>query len=597
MRILFLLLISIPSFAQFGAGRVSTKPVSGVKEVPPEPPDDEVQSVTTFKLVNLGSGNRYFYTRKPSGAEPTKYPVIGIYGGDGTDGSQSAIVTNQAVSCPSGVCAGNFVNPGNLKVLCGTVVVRQDGTPIAQGYEGGVLEGSGITAGVMAFNDPTGAFSFNLVSPGGTVTISYSYTLMASECGLYYINSGDGGYYDTIGMAIGGAPAIIYQVQNAANNADMGSTEYFVNAIAQIETDFPGKIDYNRIYFIGTSRGGRSLRLHMNSKPDSVDGAGFITQDYGGENFTNNSNKNKFTIMGTNDSGFGSVATTNRPWLTIGGGTNQNRYRKINAPWGVGHFGALWNTLGFDHTTSQFNWYAELMSSSSNYSVSAGLMVDKAQWSLKTEDYREALNEVNAMSAGATKTGYLSELATLKSTLDTGGRRFYIDFGPTSSTGNINNLTSCGLSATVSNLIDDAGASSGYTFTITNAFSASTTESNLNSTYANGTFWGLQKNTNIDGMTISEVGNATITGLTSGKTVTVKLYLNEVSENYTYRAGVNTTVEGASSFYDCAHNTGLIAPQTFTRTVGGDNDIDIQIQPRDSNRPVYLTSIEIFIQN
>ncbi len=276
MRILFFILLSIPSFAQFGALRsVANKPVTSLVPAPPEEPNN---AVTTFKQVNLGSGNRYFYTRFPSGPEQDKYPVIGMYGGDGTDASASGIRTNDAVTCVGSACSGNFVNPGNQDVLAATVVIRQDGDIIGQGYEGGLLEGDGITNGTMAYTSSAGAFSFDLVTPGGSVTISYGYTMMAMECGLYYINTGDGTHYDSIGFEIGnGAPAIIYQVQNNANNADMGSVEYFVNAIAQIETDFPGKIDYDRIYFIGTSRGGRSLRLHMNARPDSVDGAGFIT--------------------------------------------------------------------------------------------------------------------------------------------------------------------------------------------------------------------------------------------------------------------------------------------------------------------------------
>ncbi len=302
--------------------------------------------------------------------------------------------------------------------------------------------------------------------------------------------------------------------------------------------------------------------------------------------------------MGSADNGFGSITTTNRPWVTIGGTTAQNQYRKLNIPYGVGHNSGLWQTLGFNYRTSPFNWYAELMQSSSDNTVSAPLMVDEAKRTLDIVDYREALDKVNSLSASAQKTSLLAELASLKTTLDGGGKRYLVDFGTSGNTtsGNWNNFTNCANGQSLLNMTADDGTTGTVDLNITNAFSADTLQKDLTTAYAAGNFSGLPISSNRDGMTISEAGNFTITGVTQGDQVEVRFFYTEVSPNYLFRAGAQASVEGSAlNFYDCQFNTGLIRPQTFDVVVQSDNDCDISIQPRSTSRRIYLVAAEIFV--
>lgn len=567
----------------------------------PVPPVTATNAVAKFKTINYGGsiGSRQVFIYEPAnlGVVPTAKNPLGVFlHGDGARGS---VLTGTPIS-PSNVglvYSGNLAN-GTTNASPNDFQVLDGGVEIAHGNPGGriTMTSGGTQIGTVDLTGTNGAFTFTLPgSPSGAITVAYKYSKLLDEGLPNFIVQGYGNTWDSLAYRIGAQPFIFIMPQQIAGTNDWD------NAYIETSETYAGanyRIDWKQKGHLGISRGGRKLNLYDISKPDSTHFTVTGTREYNGtQPWAKHRSIRRIAIHGTSDPG-GSNGLLDQSYLFGSeGAKTQNEYAQILNLYGVAHNITVWDLNLFNTKTALFNFYREIITASKDSTVRADRMVSNAQDTKDPEDYRRALQVVNILPSGTQKTNRTSDLATLKSTIDTGKRRFKFDFGATTTSG-WNNVTNMAAGQTVSSLVDDTGSSSSYSITINNAFSTGTLQGSLGTGAVNN-LHGFETTVNSDGAFCEGgllTGKFTINGLTVGKAFTLWVYADEITNNFSTNARLRLSAEGSpNQFLYTGYNHG-IAEMKFTGVIGADGDLDVTGGGADT-RGVWMTAAILEIQN
>lgn len=348
-------------------------------------------------------------------------------------------------------------------------------------------------------------------------------------------------------------------------SGDYAVAAQFTDVMTYMTTNY--RVNSNRVYVTGLSRGGFMCRLLMATAPTNVTAFLSFAGTTNTITWSSLTDKGVWLHHGTADatvapSEFTAMSNANVSTLDMNISVLTTFYYSVD------HTATVWNTNGYnrrDRTdatgTAVYDWVKWVKKFSLDQTERASLHVNYAESESTIEDYRLALIQVNALSAGSTKTALLDRLTTLKSSLDgSGGKRYLIDHGTSTQTtsGNINNMTAHTAGASISSLVDDAGGSSSIGFQIVNQFASSAREGNLTSDCVRGQYFGLDRQTYRDGMLLSTTittGSCKFTGLNNAKTYDVRFYVSRASSTLTNNSQMTITVAGLSPGQFCNLNT------------------------------------------
>lgn len=303
-------------------------------------------------------------------------------------------MTNQAVGTGNGTqknFPGTFVASGSYRVLYSSVIIKVNGVEVARGRANGTLAGAGV-GGTMAHQSANGAFTivFNAApASGAAVTIDYKRTQLF-ETGLpSFLNRGD----EPPGVIIL-APQISSGDYQPTNDFDHLKT--FANA------EF--RINQNRIYLTGLSRGGRGTRFILIARYAQIAATLTAPGDYENLVWANYTNIGTMCLHGTTDGTQG-----DHTYLVLSGAGAQslNIYPRTRNFWGVGHTATVWNTNAYNRKertdapgTADFDYVRWLKKHSIDLNERAELFVEYAEHTSLIEHHREASIQVSLLPAG-----------------------------------------------------------------------------------------------------------------------------------------------------------------------------------------------------
>jgi hypothetical protein len=259
--------------------------------------------------------------------------------------------------------------------------------------------------------------------------------------------------------------------------------------------------------------------------------------------------------------------------------TTMRMYPSFSFYNGVGHSATLWNTNCFRRSTAPFDWCKWASLWNLDIEDQADQMTDVAEGSLDLDDYRLALRATNYLGASAEKTALLARLATLKTTIDGGLKRWYVDAGATpDATTGINNAADFDTSISYLNLNDDNGAASTVDFQIVAEMNNTGTNRVTTNTRTAVPGFAFSRDNYVDYATI---GTATATGqvkwygLDNGKTYRVVFYVMAGTATTSDDINVSATIGATTkSVYAMYTNTRKIE---FTSIAPSANEIVIGI--------------------
>jgi hypothetical protein len=515
------------------------------------------------------------------------YPVIFFYHGEGGKGVVQ-VVTNQAVGTGNGTqtsFSGNFVAPPQYyRVLHSSVSVKVNGVEVARGRADGSIEGASVS-GTMDHQSVNGAFTIEFdAAPanGAAVTIAYQRSEIL-ETGLpSFLNLGD-------------EPPGVIILAPQITSTDYSPVNDFDHLKAFADAEF--RINPNRVYLTGLSRGGRGTRRVLIDRYAQIAATITGTADYTDLVWANYTNVGTMWLHGTADS---TLTDKTYDILSLAGAESLNISPRVRNFWGVGHSAILWNTNLYNRKertdapgTADFDYVRWLKKHSIDLNERAELFVEHAEHSGLIEDHREAMIQVNLLPAGAHKTALLARLSNLKAAIDGGGRRFLIDLGvATHQTPGYNNLTSCATGQSISGLVDDESNASSHGFTVVTQSVASNQQALVQSNRGNGTYFGLAKTANADGCVLGAgTGIYKLTGLDDAKTYSLRFHHNEGSPNFTAKAEISIKIGATTKTQYSAGNT--LKYIEFQNLVPSSGQIQFEAK-RNADRDVFLTEIELF---
>lgn len=511
----------------------------------PDPPDEPIYFPTMqYGTYASGIKNEWWIAFLPSEystvGSTTQYKVVYWYPGDGGDGN-ATLVTNKAMSGSGTSWNMNYAN-GSDEVAWGSIVVKVNGVEVARGQYDGTIKGPGIT-GVTNHTHGNGTLWVTFDSPpANTPTVDYVYSAQF-EAGLpKFINRGD---------TLDGK-TIVIMVHRETNNAFYNVTQHFDNAAAAMESQF--RIDPDRRIVAGLSRGAVFIRNLLINRPSDIAGFLMVATDIGGTiPWTDLYDRGMYWITGQID---GTVAPPNSTYMNQIGQSHPfyRFYPKFVLYDDTDHDAELWNDYSFDRSLAPFDWVQWASLWNLDLEKQCEQHVEVAENTMNIDDYREAYRAVSFLSAGPTKTALQTRLSDLKTAIDGGRRRWYIDAGATApTTPNINQAANFSAGQNYTNLIDDNGASSSVGFSIVNQLHTSNTNRVITADRSAVPGFGFARAEYYDlaamGLAANVQGTVKWTGLNSGKTYRVVIYATAgngtVSNDVTVRAtvgGVQKTV-------------------------------------------------------
>lgn len=247
---------------------------------------------------------------------------------------------------------------------------------------------------------------------------------------------------------------------------------------------------------------------------------------------------------------------------------------------GEGHTPAVWNNQLYDKSTAKYNFEKWFLKHNLNQEITCANYVAEAESTQELHDYAITLRLVNLLPSDATsKPALLARLATLKNIIYGNDRRFVLDFGATPSVGNVNNVTSGNTGTTVSNLIDDAGVSSPYGFTIvTKAASTGATEA-VNTGLAHE-YFGLPSTMYGDSFRITKNGGIyKFTGLNNSRQYKLRVYPSKDSISRTEPTNPTIIVNGTAKYVYGNYNTLEFIEFLNISPVGGEIAFELRPNP------------------
>lgn len=454
--------------------------------------------------ITVADGNANAFIYAPEGYDNVipdgGWPLIICFQGDGTSGNTTRTFSDVAMSTADNLTYTNSPTAALYRIMCSSIVIKVNGTPVAWGKPGGDIEGIGVSGSITNFDrdeanqntSPTISVTFDSSQSGNTVTFDYVDSTMLAEGSPRWINLGD-----TLDNR-----AVYIAIQNIPSTADF-DRDYWDNTVTYAWNNFT--INPNRISAAGISRGGRQMidrfsdaanssvlktryqfwieesngAIHTSSGTGRVESglASLVvgTASYGGT-FTaaNYTDIGIAVVHGTSD---GTLTNATPGFAATLGGNNEPPYI-LNIPGGFHNYD-VWDGKCYKRlyrvgpsvgsiTTADWDWVDFLLKYSKDTLECATLFVEQAEKRrYNTEkdiiDYRQALRKVNALSASSEKTALLDRLTTLKSDIENGGTRWVINFH---NTGNdeaspYNNIGSSSAGTLISNIVDFDGNSSG----------------------------------------------------------------------------------------------------------------------------------------
>jgi len=427
-------------------------------------------------------------------------------------------------------------------------------------------------------------------------------------------NSGEGlGYFLSQGDKPPGV--LICIPQNETFNVDYSHTEWDA-AVAYMVANY--RVDQNKMYATGLSGGAIGCENIFETETNC---AAIITVSGPQYNNTWSSHVSSgigfWQHHGASDGTFG---------LTIGGtlynaGGAAGSALDFTPPpratyyFGSGHSSAVWDTQVYNRKertdatgSAKFDFVRWFKKFSLDATEQATLFVTNAEYTLEIVDYRESLQLVNNLSAGATKTSLLARLAAIKSTVDKGGTRYVVSCnasGTSVSDATVNDWTSLFQAGQgIANLTDDAGGSSTLTLTVTNQFATSTREGNAGEFNASRQkYKGIKKEFNMTGLLVSHSvsnGRITISNVPTGKKADIILHSYHLSGDgdasaMSVESSISASVNSGSFFtqYSAYNNAYYLEFDNATET-SGNITLDIKTV---STRDVILQGLEIVIHN
>lgn len=384
-------------------------------------------------------------------------------------------------------------------------------------------------------------------------------------------------------------------------SGDYAVAAQFTDVMTYMTTNY--RVNSNRVYITGLSRGGFMCRLMAIANCSDVAAILSFSGTTSSISWSGCTNVGMWMHHGTTD------ATVAYSFHTATAAANistldMNINALFSTYFGVGHSSTIWNTNGYnrrDRTdatgTATYDWVKWVKKFSLDQTERASMHVDYAESEKTIEDYRLALIQVNALSAGATKTALLDRLTTLKTLLDgSGGKRYLIDHGTSTQTtsGNINNQTSHTSGASITNLVDDAGGSSTIGFTIVSQFHTTAREGNLTNDRVRGQYFGLDRATYRDGMQVSTTvttGSMKYTGLNNAKTYDIRFYIAR-SNNSTANPDISLTIGGVTKHRYCELNMTNYIEFTSLSPSSGELVITGDMTLGDTN--AYILAMELY---
>lgn len=555
-------------------------------------------SSITFNHVYSGSDRMMIYLPPGYHSNSDLYPVTIFYHGNGKRGSPSDTF--------KGIGTGNSSTTGfsgglsnTQQIVHSTAYITDNGATVATGHFG-TFTGTGVT-GTYAYTDASNAnYSVTFTTPpttGHILRIYFTQSNMLDQGAPMYLNAGD-------------EPECIYVIPQISRESGGFTTTEWAPVLDYL-VDNGYRINTDRIYATGLSLGGDMCdRLLSDAESasgydwaammDFSPGSTAWTPSFNNAAYTTATNKGKLTVKGTSDNASGNKLPSG---MANGNASDREFPMQAYSYWGVGHSGSLWDTKGYNRKnrtdatgTAEFDYLEEhLFKYSLDDEEQAGLFVDYAETTLESEDYRLAKRQVDNLGAGVVKTALLADLVILKATI---GNSVIVDFGSTTTSGNVNNITSASASTTLSNLVDDAGSNSGFTYTTVAATDASPAMvSDIGSLRVNGRQFGFELNTTKDGMRVDAAGTTgtlRFSGLDNGETYTIKIYVTNSNSAWTNRAEAEATVNGSTKYLYC--DTQSLFYIKFIGQSPSSTNIDISLKQRltsSTERLFYIQALEI----
>jgi hypothetical protein len=469
----------------------------------------------------------------------TEYKTVYWYPGDGGDGNATEVVDAVMTGSGTGPYTINFTNGVN-DVGWGTVKIEVSNVEVARGQYDGTIGGNGVS-GTMNTTASNGAVSVTFdVTPGATPTITYVYSPMFEAGPPKYISEGD---------TLDGK-TIFVMVHKAANDSNFDLEDHFDDPSTHIEGIY--RVDTDRRIVAGLSRGAFfcSTTLLIN-RYTSIAGYLAVAPVLSGVyTYANYTDRGLYFIAGQND---GTATPPHGSFLNnFGAITTYHFYPYFTLYDGVGHSSTLWNTNFGNRSTAPFDWVAWASLWDLDLDSQCDHFVEHAEVTEDIDDYRMASRAVSFMTAGAAKTALESRLSTLKTTIDGGRRRWYVDAGATSAvTVNVNTASDFDTGQTYSNLPDDAGNASTVDFIVVSEMDdAGTNRVTTNQRTANPGF-GFAREEYFDYARVDFLGGVATgsvkwSGLDDTKTYRVVLYAMGASTNLSDDAFLEATVGGVT---------------------------------------------------
>lgn len=246
-------------------------------------------------------------------------------------------------------------------------------------------------------------------------------------------------------------------------------------------------------------------------------------------------------------------------------------------------------------TKAKFDYDRWFLKFSLDLTESCDGHVTYAEETLELVDYREALRLVNTLPSSSTKDALLARLIDVATAILTDKRIFAIDLGAsgTTTSGDVNNITSNSNNSSISNLVDIEGNASTYGFTVVNQLSTFQPQKTF-SDRMEGAYFGLPVSANQDGFTIAPTTTKTIrfTGLNNGRTYSVRIYGGQdngdtLNQNNVVRMTIGaTTIDQYVTF-----NT--TQWQQIDGVSPSSGNIDITVSAPNTNMYACITIIEL----
>lgn len=565
-------------------------------------------SVITSNHVYSGSDRMLIYTPPGYSNNTNDYPVLLVYHGNGERGVPSD--NNYLAGTGNGsqtVFSGNLNNTEHI--IHSSVYVQVNGVTVGTGRRG-VITGDEITGTYTFDNATSNAFSITFTTAptsGHQVRVYYTQCVLMRQQYMRYLNLGD-------------EPDLIVVAPQISRASGGFTTTEWDNPLDYL-IDNGYRIDTDRIYVTGFSLGGDMCDwVNFNANPGTnysfaayvaaAPGSTANIPSSGAAQWTAGANKGKLYVRGTSDPN----GTTKVPSVLANcNGGDLEMPAQALMYWNVNHT-PLPDTYVYNRRnrtdatgTAHFDFIEDfLMKYSLDAEQQASLFVDYAELTQESQDYRLAERQVNNLSASATKTALLADLATLKTSI---GNSVLVDFGGSfyNSSGNYNNVNSSAAATTLANLIDDTGTNTGWTYTTVTPPAASPSLNNdIGVTRLQGKQFGTVRFFTRDGMLIDAAGTTgtlKFSGLNNAKTYRLKIYVGASNSAWSSRAEVETVAGGVTKYKYC--DTTNFNPKTentsgafieYTSLTPSSGEISFTIKTRltaNTERASYLQGLEL----